>query len=273
LDLRLAQRLGKPGLVEFWGSDIRDPEIARLGNPYYARAESQWGDPPYESRKRSWQNQQRFGQRGFACLMPCPELAPYLRGDLFPEPIRTRSRVALAEYEPQYASARSPRPLVVHAPTAPLMKGTPAVLAAIEALKSRFDFEFRLLGNLPRHEALACLRNCDVLLDQFVVGDHGLISVESMALGKPVVCYLLPSVVAALPPECPIVNANQDNLAEVLAGLLSDGPRREQLGRQGRAYVEQYHDAHKIARQLCGVYERLIAAKGRAGCRQPRVKA
>ena len=40
--------------------------------------------------------------------------------------------------------------------------------------------------------------------------------------------------------------------------LLRDGPRRHQVGRASRAYVETHHDAHKIARDLVRIYEELI---------------
>lgn len=79
-----------------------------------------------------------------------------------------------------------------------------------------------------------------------------------MALGKPAVCYIKPSLVPRYPQDCPIVNANQDNLAEVLGSLLDDGQRRHDIGRRSRAYVEKYHDAHSIARELVGIYEQLL---------------
>ncbi len=37
LGMRYAARLRKPRIVEFWGSDIRIPEIASTDNPYIAR--------------------------------------------------------------------------------------------------------------------------------------------------------------------------------------------------------------------------------------------
>ena len=106
-------------------------------------------------------------------------------------------------------------------------------------------------------------------MDQVVGGSHGLATLEAMAFGKPVVCYIKPSLVPKFPPELPIVNANQDNLAEVLAGLLADGARRQRIGRQSRAYVEKYHDAHDVARRLVTIYEELLAKsrRGRNGAR------
>ncbi len=87
----------------------------------------------------------------------------------------------------------------------------------------------------------------------------------SSALGKPALGYIKPSLVDRYPSELPIVNVNHDNLAEVLSGLIQDGQKRHQIGRQSRQYVEKYHDAHKVARDLVKVYEQLIhgESKGR----------
>ena len=143
------------------------------------------------------------------------------------------------------------------------IKGTDAVRAAIDRLRSRHSFEFRLLRGVPHQQALHILQSADVVLDQFAGGEHGIFSIEAMAMGKPVLCYLRPWVAKRLPSDCPIVNANPDNLADVLGGLLSDGRRRHELGVRGRAYVEKHHDAHKIARQLVGIYEDLLRKRRR----------
>ena len=60
------------------------------------------------------------------------------------------------------------------------------------------------------------------------------------------------------PVDLPIVNANQDNLLEVLSALLENGEKRHQIGRLSRAYFEKYHDAHQIATQLQSIYQELM---------------
>jgi glycosyltransferase involved in cell wall biosynthesis len=105
------------------------------------------------------------------------------------------------------------------------------------------------------------IQECDVMLDQFVLGSYGVAALEAMALGKPVVCYIKPSLIERLPSDFPIVNANQDNLVRVLGGLLEDGHQRHQIGKLSRIYVEKHHDAHKIARNLVKIYEEITKKK------------
>jgi hypothetical protein len=260
LDLKCAALMNKARIVEFWGTDIRIPEVASADNPYWAELcrnpEVRTG-----SFAASRRLQAKFAGYGFECLLPDLHLLPYVQKDLFPSPHLTRQRILLSDFEAVYPRATERRPLVVHCPSHKVTKGTQAVLNAIGQLKSSHNFDFRLIHGVPRAYALSIVRQCDIMLDQFVGGAHGLAALEAMAFGKPTLCYIKPSLVAKYPPDLPIVNANQDNLADVLRDLLEDGQRRHEIGRRSRAYVEEYHDAHKIARQLVRLYEELLRKK------------
>ena len=94
-----------------------------------------------------------------------------------------------------------------------------------------------------------------MFLDQFVLGGYGLAALEAMALAKPVVLYVKPSLLAQYPTDLPVINATQENLADVLASLLTDGSLRHATGLRSRAYVERHHDALAAARQLISIYE------------------
>ena len=261
LDLRYVARLGKPRIVEFWGSDIRTSEVACAENPYLTRAFAENPRLFRSGRRSGRRTQERFARHGFACLIPGADLRHHVCRDVFPTPYYTMQRLLLDGLEPRYPDPRNDRPLVIHSPSHEFLKGTHAVLRAVRELSAVHSFDFQLLQWVGHAEAMALVRRCDVYLDQFLAGTHGVASLEAMALGKPTVCYLKPSVESGLPSGCPLVNANQDNLAGVLADLLTDGRRRHELGRQGRAYVEKHHDARVIARQLVGIYEELLAKR------------
>jgi len=258
LDLFLVKMLTKGRLVEFWGSDIRIPEVAAADNPYVARLgkNHEYGD--MESYAQSRRMQSRFARAGFACLVSSEELLPYVQRDLFPGPHFARQRILPKNWVPNYPDPDSARPLVAHSPSAVRYKGSPSVLAAVEELQQVLDFEFVLNSGRPRGQALRIVGRADIFLDQFVGGGYGVAAIEAMALGKPVVCYIKPSLQALYPLDLPIVNANQDNLATVLECLLKDGQLRAELGRRSRAYVERHHDAHKIAHELIGIYRQLL---------------
>lgn len=257
LDLRYSQFLNKARIVEFLGSDIRIPEIASADNPYIARMYKENPEPwmlNYSSRKV----QLRFARFGFECLVGGFELPTYIQRDIFPSPYRSKARLVLSDFQAAYPDPCKSQPLIVHAPSEKAIKGTDAVLKAIEKLKDRFNFDFKLIHGMEHSKVLEIMRSCDIMLDQFVIGEHGVAALEAMALGKPTVCYIKPSLVPRYPAELPIVNANQENLTKVIKDLLEDGQRRYEIGRSSRAYVEKYHDAHKIAHQLVAIYKELL---------------
>ena len=264
IDLRYLARANKPRLIDFCGTDIRIPEIASADNPYFAAAH-QRGEIPPGSRSDSAARQALFARYGFACVLRRHEMAAYLRKELFPAHFMTASPISLSAFAPKYPDPAGGRPLVVHCPTRKGAKGTSAVLAAVETLKREEDFDFRLVHGVTREEALKIIRDSEIVVDQLVVGDYGNVTLEAMAFGKPAVCYIKPSVLARCPSDFPVVNANPENLAEILRRVIADGPMRSELGRKGRAYVEKYHDAHKVARHLVEIYQRLLEEAGGTG--------
>jgi len=260
-DLTWARLLRKPGIAEFWGDDIRVADIEAADNPYYAA----YAPPAYRAevtRQRSRETQSRFARAGFSCMVGDGQMLSYVQRELFPTVHLVRQRVLLSDYRPQPPDPGRRRPVIVHSPSDPGRKGSAFVQAAVDALRRTHDFEFRLVTGRPRDEALTMLSDADIFVDQVILGTHGLASLEAMALAKPVVCYIKPAMVAQYPAELPVVNANPDNLTAVLEGLLASGERRRHLGVLGRAYVEKYHDALRLAHQLRDIYEQTLRGRG-----------
>jgi hypothetical protein len=265
LDLALVRMLRKPAIVEWMGSEIRIPDLEFTENSYYKEAFSRGYEyASLESLTGSRRLQAAFSESGFACAADLGML-PYIQRDIFPQVHILRRRLVVADYEPSFPILNNDLPLIVHSPTAPVTKGTAVVLAAIEQLSKRARFDFRLIQGIPRDRALEIIQNCDVFLDQFVLGDYGMAAIEAMAFGKPVVCYVKPSLERAYGPDLPIVNATQESVTDVLADLLADGARRHEVGLRSRAYVERHHDAIKIAGEMKSIYEDLLQRRGTRG--------
>jgi glycosyltransferase involved in cell wall biosynthesis len=102
------------------------------------------------------------------------------------------------------------------------------------------------------------MSECDVYVDQLVLGAHGFAAVEAMAFGKPVICYVNPEIGKDYPADLPIVNANPDNIAEQLEALIRNASLRREIGEKSRAYVEKYHDERKVAAELVQIYDEVI---------------
>jgi glycosyltransferase involved in cell wall biosynthesis len=164
----------------------------------------------------------------------------------------------LGQYQVRPPAAAPRR--VLHAPTNRLIKGTRHIAAAFERLAPRFPaVEFRIVERRPWSELREALQQTDVVVDQLFMGWYGMVAVEAMACGKPVLCFIRPDFESRLA-DCPIVRCEIETLEERLAALLSDPARARALGEAGRAYVEREHAAPVVARRLIGLYESLRGA-------------
>jgi hypothetical protein len=151
-----------------------------------------------------------------------------------------------------------PRPVVVHAPSSRRRKGTEHIVAACEGL----DVELRIVEGLRHDEALAVYREADIVVDQLNAGWYGVLAIECLALGKPVLTYLHDDArrrtEEAYGTKVPLVDVTAETLAERLAELVGAGPAEwQRLGEASRAYVEQVHDIERVADTLVELYDGL----------------
>lgn len=258
-DLQLAMKLRKPIFIEWVGSDIRDPGALSEINPYYREVFNQgyeYNDLESSDYKHTVQN--LFSRVGAIPIL-MPEMTLFLDKRLFPQYSTVLHRLNVEDYEPAFPSLTNDRPLIVHSPSVKVGKGTNIIVPIIEELKLTYNFDFKLVHGVSRKEALNIMRSADISIDQIIVGGYGMASCEAMALGKPVVNFILPEIfLAGLPPDCPIVNASPDTLKRELIRLIESPSLRHELGRRSRRFVEEHNDADKIALQLIKVYRHAL---------------
>ena len=153
---------------------------------------------------------------------------------------------------------------IAHAPSKRAVKGTEAVLAAVQSLRSRgAPVELDLIEGVPNAEARLRYAAADVVIDQLRVGWYGMFAIESMALAKPVVVHLDEEAAAeteeAFGLELPLIRADESSLEDVLAGLVEVRAELPQLGRRSREYVEHVHAHTAVARRVLEIYERVMS--------------
>jgi Glycosyl transferases group 1 len=224
LQFPLLRASGKKSVLHYLGSDIR-------------------GKPPEELAHGRRAGAEIVGSYDAIRWVPHAEVIP--------------PGVDLAAYEPAPPSDRA-RPLIVHAPSSRRRKGTEHVLAAAEGL----DADLELVEGLHHEEARERYRAADIVVDQLNAGWYGLLAIEAMALGKPVVTFLHYEAVRrteeAFGTRLPIVNASKETLRERLAALVAAGPaERRRMGAESRAYVERVHDLERVTDRLLDLYARL----------------
>jgi len=119
----------------------------------------------------------------------------------------------------------------------------------------------RFLGRIPQEELPAVLRSVDAVVCTPWYEPFGIVPLEAMACGVPVVAAavggLQDTVVDGVtgvhvPPRDPVA------VAEALRALLPDAVRRRALGRAGRARVEREYTWDGVAARTDSVYREVL---------------
>lgn len=217
------------------GSDIRSAGAFRFSpfdpaDPATAAAE-----------RRSREAKRLIADTGLPVFVSTPDLlhdvpdATWLPLVVDDEPWRVAG-----EARPLLAEAR---PVVMHAPTAPQLKGSSHVDAAMRSIGGRAEYR-RLLG-IPASEMPGTVASADIVVDQLLLGSYGVAACEALASGRVVVgnvdAGIRDRVSAIAGIELPIVQADPETIEDVLAGLLERPEEIRRLGALGPGFVSAVH--------------------------------
>ncbi len=220
LQFPILRATGRKSVYHFLGSDIRGKTPAELA----------------------------YADRADACIVGSHDAARWL-----PQAHVVPPGVDLRRLRPCPPADRA-RPLVVHAPSSRARKGTEHVIAACDSLPVDLD----IVEGVSHEQALLRYQKADIVVDQLNAGWYGVFAIEAMALAKPVVTFLHEDAVRraeeAFGLRLPLVPATKEPLAEPLRRLVESPQERRRIGEESRAYVEQVHDADRIADRLLEIY-------------------
>jgi glycosyltransferase involved in cell wall biosynthesis len=269
-DVQIARQLGRSIFLTLQGCDIR---LAGESNRINVVTPCAKGRCPVFSTCTSSLDDARRRMRD--TLLPLidrvfflnPELGRYLpNAEFLP--------YASADIRGEVVTLPDPNrpPRIVHAPSHGDIKGTPRILEALEALKSRYDFELVLIQNLPHAEAMAMYRSADLAIDQLYAGWYGGFAVEVMAMGKPVAAYIRENDSEFVPrlmwESMPIQRISPESLETDLANILDRRADWPAIGAASRRYVLDWHDPGMLAAALAPIYRdrkaALLLGPGRA---------
>ena len=144
------------------------------------------------------------------------------------------------------------------------IKGSTFVLAALERLKNEgHPVEYLNIIDKPSNQMRFYQAQVDIVVEQLIYGWWGSTGVETMALGKPVVCYIRPSwkefFLKTFPEysSLPVVEADTQSIYEVLKKLVTDADYRRQKGDESRRFAEAHFDPEKNTAKLINLLEAL----------------
>ena len=151
-------------------------------------------------------------------------------------------------------------PLTIsHAPTNRFYKGSDKIIHICEKFQDQGKIKFDLIENLPHTLALERKSKSDIFIDQ--IGNkggwgYGMNSVEALSMG---ICTLteMNEAYRSFIPDHPFVNVNEYTLENKISELIMNRNRILKHSREGRQWVQRYHDIKPVSDVLYGYYEKI----------------
>jgi hypothetical protein len=260
------RRHGRKVVCYFTGNDIRSPRLSkereeRTGEPnlatYLAETGPGYATDAYETEKRALaESAEQFASAIF-------------NADVGQVGYLTRPSRPFRYFHPDdeivsdFSKFRDVRrPVIVHAPSAPIVKGTPLVRAAISELREEgYEFEYIELVRQSHAEVMASLRRAHIVLNQFYSEVPGVFGVEALAAGCVVMMRADEHEEPSIPPgsNSAWVVTRHHQLTKNLRALLDQPSGWEQQARAGVEWVRTHAAASVTGAELRKVLSELEA--------------
>ena len=153
------------------------------------------------------------------------------------------------------------RVTLLHSPSAPVVKGTQLIRAAVERLQRRgHPIDLVLMQGMRNDEVLDAIGRCDLVVDQ-LYSDTPMagLAFEAALLGKPtlVAGYFAPQVAQALAgqPIPPTRFVHPLDFEPALEALVCDAAAREALGSAARQFVDMHWQCEQVARRVIRILQ------------------
>lgn len=247
---------GLASAVLYHGSDIRDlhEHAERYPHSPFRVPEREWGDylrtlqGIVEKNRADLARWQDAG--GGPVLVSTPDLLDFVPGAAWLPLVVDVDRFAGAAAEAALEPLARERPVVLHAPSNPLLKGTDAVEEVLSGMERAGLVEYRRLTGVPHARMAAFVADADVVVDQVVLGNPGVLVAEALAAGRLVVAHLSEEVRGRFEGALPVLEADPVTLREVLEQVLGDRPTHQELAARGPGWAREHHDGRRAAAVL-----------------------
>tara|TARA_B100000579_G_scaffold422985_1_gene425599 strand:- start:490 stop:1422 length:933 start_codon:yes stop_codon:yes gene_type:complete len=148
---------------------------------------------------------------------------------------------------------------ILHAPTNRDVKNTKAVETAISALKDEgLDIQFTIAEDKKHSELIEIISGNDLVVDWLnpEYGIYGVFSIESMALGRTVICSLNDSLYDKH--DVPIISIPPTDLADKIKELYNNRNLLVTGGKSSYDFVQSHHNPIESAKKVIERYKAVL---------------
>lgn len=248
-DLLILKGMGKKIVFHFRGSEVRVNKVFGKVNKY---AWSENEDPSFSKMN----DKTKIELISFICsiadsvLVVDPELNTYVPQAKILERAISKKSPALKRNNSNQGCIK-----IVHAPSRRHVKGSKEVIDAVNKLISEgFDIKFQLVEGKTNAEALKVIESADLVIDQLVIGWYGVLAVEAMSMGIPVLAYIREDLWEKYADKIPIINTNKDDIYYVLKDVLRNKNMLDEISAKSINYFEEKHALYKVAMKASEIY-------------------
>lgn len=261
---RLLEHGVEPGLL-IHGSEMRD--LHRHATAYsHSPFREEWDERWHRMQATVERTRAIVEQFDGQVFVPTHDMLDFVPGATLLPIVVDVDRFTVGPEEGAVTVLERERPVVLHAPTNPRLKGTEAVEQVLHRLEGEGLVTYRKLQGIPNQQMPGFLADADIVIDQIVLGNAATLTAEATAAGRLVIGHLTPEVRArmaefdtagvsaeGLDAEAvgpPIVEAFPDTLEEVLRQVLGDRTAYQQVAARGPAWSRRNHDGTRAAAVL-----------------------
>ncbi|MBL0941522.1 MAG: glycosyltransferase [Alphaproteobacteria bacterium] len=258
-EIPLLHLAGKKVILNTYGGDVATPRLRKRPELKYSLYDGYLADPQYRAyNEKAIARNTRILEKQADFIISAIDHVDYLnRVDAY---LHLRC-IDTENIQPKFET-NNKTPILIHAPNHRLVKGTEQIIAAVESLNKRgLQCDLRVIENTSNSKLLEIIKEADAVVDQLLLGTYARFSIEAMALGKPVFCYLRQDLYQFNPiwNDCPIINVNPDTIESVLEKFLKNSKKEQvNIGRKGRKYIETYHSLEYIGKRFDEIIQKVV---------------
>jgi hypothetical protein len=240
--MQIYKLLGKKVIMHFVGADIRSVNYLDWKSQYMEDYLA--GKPSPESLSLPYQKALIQDALDYAntILVSTPDLL-----DIIPSAIYLPVFLNWEHLPERTPKAPCPPLKILFSPSGTRTKGNQYIYAALDRLKETYGnrVEIYTPGNenkehfqysTTRYDLLQKMGSYHIVIDQMLIGWYGLKTVEALAMGCTVICYIDTQYKPYLSPHSPIVEADIHSLYDILVDhIVSYRPH------DSTTWIQKYH--------------------------------
>ncbi len=254
-DLAALADAGIRTAVVLHGSEIRDLHQHAEHDPHSPFA-GEWDERFTTMQRIVERTRSVLAEAGLPVYVSTPDLLDVVPGAVLLPVVIDVGAMTTAAAAGAVTTLERRRPVVLHAPSNPRLKGTETIETVLQRLDDDGLLTYRRLAGVPHAHMPQAVAAADVVVDQIVLGNPGVLLAETLAAGRVAVAHLTPQVRARMATndpdgaEPPVVEATPDTFEAVIRQVLSERTTYQALAMQGPGWARRHHDGGRAAAAL-----------------------